>query len=105
MITLAFTDKDVDNTHTYELTCTATGGSPFVMDSNDDFLNIASPADMLLIPDVAGGSLYRTDTITMIFRAKSVRQLSQENIEEQIAELNSIDLTAQTNQVLFSNLP
>lgn len=105
MITLDFSYKDVDKTHTYELTCVATGGNPFVMNSDDEFLNVASPADMILLPDVTGGSLYRASTITLIYRAESVRQLSQLNIEEQVGELNSVDLTAHTNQVLFSNMP
>jgi hypothetical protein len=104
MITLAFSYNEVKNTHTYELTCVASGGKPFIKDVTDTFLNIASPADILIIPDTSGGPLYRDDTITMIFRDPATRQFTEDNITEQIAELNSITLTAQTGAVLFSKI-
>jgi len=105
MINLTFSEKEVKNTNTYELTCTAVGGSPFVLDKDDVFLNIASPADMVLIsatPD--GESLYRGATITLIFREEHTKLFTIDNIEKQVAELNSIDLVAQQGVTLFSKL-
>jgi hypothetical protein len=75
------------------------------MNKDDEFLNIASPADMLLLPDTPSGDLYRAASITLIFRAESVRELAEENIQEQIAELNSVTLSDQTDQILYSNIP
>jgi len=103
LITIDITTKDVANTHTYELSVQASDGKPFVKDANDVFLNIASPADMLLVPDAPGASMYRDDHITMIFRDKYTREFSIKNIEEQIAELNSINLTEQNGVTLFDN--
>jgi len=104
MIDLAFEEKDVKNTHTFELTCEAESGSPFVMDENDEFLNVASPADMALLPDTPGGSLYRTDEITLIFRDIYTREYTRENVSAQVAQLNEITLSDLSDVILFSNI-
>ena len=104
MITLDFSYKEVKPTHTFELTCLAIGGNTFVKDDTDTFLNIASPADMILIPDVKGSSLYRDDTITLIFRDSQTREFTEKNIREQVTQLNNVTLTDQTDQVLYSKL-
>ena len=105
MIELSFTYEEVKATNTYEMTCVATGGSPFVKDSDDVFLNIATPSDMALLPDTPGGGLYRSDTITMIFRDDTTRQFTVNNIEEQIGQLNTITLADINGATLYSNVP
>lgn len=105
MITLAFTEKEVRNTHTYELVCNAEGGNPFVKDADDIFLNIASPSDMILHPDTPDGTrIYRDSTVTLIFRDRSTMDFTRDNMQEQIDALNKIILEEKTNELLFSNI-
>ena len=105
MIVISFSEKSVKSTHTYELTCTAEGGSPFVRDASGDFLNIASPADMLLLPDApTGDSTYRDSEIVLIFRDSDTVSYTKDNIIEQIAQLNTVTLNNVSGAVLFSNV-
>ena len=105
MIVISFSEKSVENTHTYELTCTAEGGSPFVRDTSGEFLNIASPADMLLLPDApTGDSLYRDSEIVLIFRDSDTVAYTKDNILEQITQLNAVTLNNVSGATLFSNI-
>lgn len=105
MITLDFNYEEFKDTHTFETTCVASGGKPFVKTASNIFLNIASPADMLLIPDAPSGGMHRDDTVTMIFRDSDSRKFTVDNMEEQIGSLNEIDLSSVNDVVLYSNTP
>ena len=105
MIEIVFSEKSIEKTHTYELTCTATGGSPFVKNDDNEFLNIASPADMLLLPDSSQGTgLFRDSEITLIFRDSDTIVYTKDNITEQIKQLNAVTLTDITGATLFTNI-
>lgn len=103
MITLEFSYTEVPKTHTYEMTCVASGGSPFVKDKDSVFLNVASPSDMRILPDTPGSELYRDSEVAMLFRCAETRDLAASNIGEQVAELNSIHLSDKIGEVLFDN--
>ena len=104
MITLTFSYNEYKKTNTYELKCDAVDGSPFVKDADDVFLNIASPSDMSLLPDTPSGALYRSNTITLIFRENTTVEYTKADIEKQIAELNKVVLSDVVDSILFESL-
>ena len=106
MIILDFTYDEDKSTGTYEMKCVASGGNPFVKDDKDRFVNIASPADMRLLPDskpVTG--MWRDSEIAMLFRESATRDYTKSSVEKQVAAINGTTLAETSGAVLFSNIP
>lgn len=92
MITLAFTYIE-PRPNTLEMSCVATGGSPFVLDTEGEFIHIASPADMLLLAAQPGASPYRADSITLVFRSRSAMEAVRTRMIEDVEQLNAVTLS------------
>ena len=106
MITVTFGRKEDKTVNNFELICHADGGSPFVFSASDVFQNIASPADMMLLSDTPDGvHYYRSADLSLIFRAESTMDYTEENIQKQLDELNQIELSDLSGETLFSNIP
>ena len=89
MITINFTYIKTD-ANTLEMTSSATGGAPFVLDGEGEFIHIASPADMLLLGSLPGSQPYRTDSVTVLFRAQSALETVRDRILSDIEQLNAV---------------
>ena len=104
MITVTLYKTEDKASYTHELRAVAEGGSPFVMNSEGIFQNVASPADMMLLPDTPGEGLYRSAEITLMLRDPYTLDYVGKNLLEQIAELNSSVASEVSGAVLYSNI-
>lgn len=102
MITLTFQEKEFDK-NTLELVADAGADKPFVS-YNEDFIRMASAADMLLLGGVViPDGYYRVAVVTLVFRDRASLDKTKAVMSSDISELNSVTLQSGVAAAVLHN--
>ena len=74
----------------------------FVYDTDDYFVGVASPIDMIILPTEKSNGNYRSKELQIVFRDKYTAEAAMASIGEQIAGVSVITLTPALGEVFYT---